>query len=152
MSATRVNTNSKCRIWLYLRVFSICNHCTICHLADKGIAFLQTPPSPFHHLPHDLKLSKQHQNFGMLQSIRLLSERDTVRHSCTFVKIFAYSILWLHFDVHKPILTIFGRMLPREQALKLSFTFPLHLSNASALPWKTRKQKNSKLNLFTQML
>jgi len=32
-------------------------------------------------------------------------------------------------------------MLPREQAVKLLFIFPLYLSNASALPGKTRKHE-----------
>ena len=33
-------------------------------------------------------------------------------------------------------------MLPREQAVKLLFIFPLHLSNASALLGKTQKHEN----------
>jgi len=41
-------------------------------------------------------------------------------------------------------------MLPRKQTVKLWFIFPLHLSNASALPGKKRKKRKS--HLFTQML
>ena len=57
-----------------------------------------------------------------------------------------------NFSVHQQILTIFfGRHARRESAIKRLFIFPLHVTNVSALPGKTRKHENRTFSC-TQML
>jgi len=51
-----------------------------------------------------------------------------------------------YFYIHSSIVTILAQMLPRNQAIKMYFIFPPHLTSASALPGK---QETQKLRLLT---